>query len=47
VIILRLSLNSSRTDVKPLSEKDAVELGADIIGEIIIYSIANHDLTEN
>lgn len=35
-----MTLNSSRTDVKPLDEKDAVELGADIIGEIFVYSIA-------
>lgn len=35
-----MSLNSSRTDVKPLLEKDAVELGADLIGELIVYSIA-------
>lgn len=41
----RLSLNSHRTDVKPLPEKEAVELGSDIIGEIIIYTIAATILT--
>lgn len=40
VILKRMSLNSSRTDVKPLLEKDAVELGADLIGELIVYTIA-------
>jgi hypothetical protein len=40
VIMKRMTLNSSRTDVKPLAEKDAVDLGADIIGEVFVYSVA-------
>ena len=40
MILKRLTLNSVRTDVKPLPEADALQLGAEIIGEIFVYSIA-------
>ena len=45
VIVKRLALNNHRTDVMPLPDKEAVELGADIIGEVFVYSIAAVILT--
>ena len=38
---MRLMGASGPTQVKPLSNEKAVEIGAEIIGELIVYSIAS------
>ncbi|EGD80983.1 hypothetical protein PTSG_01565 [Salpingoeca rosetta] len=40
VRLQRLTMNSSRRDVKPLSEDLAVTYGAEFIGEFFIFSVA-------
>eukprot|EP00052_Salpingoeca_macrocollata_P027205 m.257382 g.257382 ORF g.257382 m.257382 type:complete len:162 (+) comp22707_c0_seq7:2421-2906(+) len=40
VMMKRLTLDSKRRDVKPLDPAEAVAAGAELIGEVFVYSVA-------
>eukprot|EP00053_Salpingoeca_punica_P026194 m.19837 g.19837 ORF g.19837 m.19837 type:complete len:183 (-) comp8551_c0_seq1:158-706(-) len=40
VVVPRMSMQNMRTDVRRLSDKDAIALGAEIVGEVFIFTVA-------